>query len=66
MTVWTVERDEVGWSVVAKRDGGRVPPRARLTGLPCITAQVLAAELERAYELGREDERADIRREVFA
>ena len=60
MTVWTVEKDERGWSVVQTRDGRREEVRRSLAGLPCITAQVIAAELESAYERGREDERADI------
>ena len=66
MTEWTVERDAVGWSVVAWRDGARVEPRARLYGLSCIAAQVIAAELERAYRLGREDEREEARRAIFS
>ena len=66
MTEWTVERDAVGWSVVAWRDGARVEPRARLYGLACITAQVLAAELDRAYRLGRDDEREEVRRAIFS
>ena len=60
MTEWTVEKDAVGWSVVAWRDGARVEPRTRLTGLSCITARVLASELNGAYVQGRADVRADI------
>lgn len=52
MTIWTVEKDARGYSVVAERDGERVAPRARLSGLPCITAQVLAEELNMAYRRG--------------
>lgn len=66
MTEWTVERDEVGWSVVQYRDGARVEPRGRFYGLPCIAAQVIAAELERAYRLGRDDEREEVRRAIFS
>lgn len=49
MTEWTVERDARGYSVVATRDGERVEPRRSLTGLACITARVLADELNGAY-----------------
>lgn len=66
MTEWTVERDRVGWSVVEYRDGERQEVRGRLYGLACITAQVLAVELRRAYARGRQDEREGIAREVFA
>lgn len=66
MTAWTVERDRVGWSVVEYRNGERQYVRRSLYGLACVTAQVIQYELERAYARGREDEREDIRREVFA
>lgn len=66
MTIWTVERDRVGWSVVEYRDGERQYTRRSLYGLTCITAQVIQAELERAYARGRQDEREGIAREVFA
>ena len=66
MTEWTVERDAVGWSVVAWRNGARVEPRARLYGLSCIAAQVIAAELDRAYGQGRDDEREEVRRAIFS
>ncbi len=52
MTIWTVETDARGWSVVAKREGVRVEPRRTLTGLACITAQVMAAELNAAWREG--------------
>ncbi len=55
MTIWEVEKDERGWSVVAVREGKRIEPRARLTGLPCITAQVIAAELNAAWRQGVAD-----------
>lgn len=57
MTGWTVERDARGWSVV-----GPEGARRSLTGLACVTARVIAAELNGAYELGRRD----VREEVFA
>lgn len=58
VTVWIVEKDARGWSVV--REGEEGPIREHLSGLPCITAQVVAAELNSAYELGREEGVADI------
>lgn len=65
MTVWTVERDERGWSVVAEREGQRIEPRRSLTGLACITAQVIAAELNAAWMAGYRQGRDDVR-EIFA
>lgn len=52
VTIWTVEKDERGYSVVAEREGKREEARRSLTGLPCITARVLAAELNSAYREG--------------
>lgn len=60
MTVWTVEKDARGWSVVAYRDGERVEARRTLTGLPCVAAKVLRDELERAYAQGGVDARARV------
>lgn len=69
MTRWTVEAtgdDKLGmprtYSVVKVTDGKREIVRARWVGLSCIDAQVIAGELERAYEEGRRD----ALREVFA
>lgn len=53
MTVWTVEKDAVGWSVVQYRDDERREVRSRWTGMACIDAQVIAAELNTAHRLGR-------------
>ncbi len=62
VTVWTVEKDARGWSVVAEREGARVEPRRSLTGLRCLRARVLAQELNSAYRegirLGGEEVRA--------
>lgn len=65
LTIWTVEKDARGWSVVAERDGERVEPRRSLTGLACITAQVLAEELNRAWRQGVADG-ADVYRRTLA
>lgn len=62
MTIWTVERDKVGWSVVQYRDGERLPVRRSFYGLACITAKVIRSELEQAYAAGWEVARADIGR----
>lgn len=60
MTVWTVQRDERGWSVV-----GPEGTRRSLTGLSCIQAQVIVAELEGAYAKGREDQRNELASETL-
>jgi hypothetical protein len=60
VTVWTVERDERGWSVV-----GPEGTRRSMSGLACITARVLAAELNGAYLAGRRDAREELARTVF-
>lgn len=65
MTVWTVEKDARGWSVVLEVDGEQEAPRKRLTDLACITAQVIAAELNAAWMAGYRQGRDDVR-EVFA
>jgi hypothetical protein len=49
--IWTVTRDGRGWSVVREEEKD-IPIRERLSGLPCITAQVLAAELNAAWREG--------------
>ena len=59
MTRWVVVPDGRGWTVVGP-DGERV--RERWAMVRCIDAQVIAAELQRAYEMGREE----ARREVFS
>ncbi len=48
--VWTVEKDARGWSVV--REGEEEAIRGHLSGLACITAQVIAAELNSAWREG--------------
>lgn len=55
MIEWTVEAGEHGgWSVVLLADGSRTRVRPnRLGNLSCITAQVIAAEFNEAYKLGR-------------
>ena len=63
MTRWEVERDVRGYSVVAIRDGERQEVRRSLSGLACITAQVIRWELEHAYYQGRVDVRNDLARE---
>lgn len=65
MTRYTVERDDLGWSVVRYANNAREELRPRWHGMSCIDAQVIAAELERAYGQGREDMREDIRLDVF-
>jgi hypothetical protein len=62
MTVWTVERDARGWSVVQYVNGERITQRRTLTGLSCKSARVIRCELENAYMVGRNEERADISR----
>ena len=52
VTIWIVERDARGYSVVAERDGKRGEARRSLSGLACITAQVIAAELNSAWRQG--------------
>lgn len=54
--MWRVERDARGWTVV-DQDGNT---RRSLSGLSCITARVMAAELRSAYLKGREDMRGEI------
>lgn len=67
VTRWTVEAtgdDKLGfgrtYSVVKIVDGRRELVRARWVGLSCIDAQVIAAELNSAYELGGNDTRKNI------
>lgn len=59
MTSWRVvqEDDLPGvWSVVRVDADGTVSyPRNRWRGVACIDAQVIVAELTRAYEMGRAD-----------
>ena len=64
MTEWTVEREgaRTTFQVVKWKDGLRVlaPTRRSLTGLSCITAQVIAAELNSAYDAGWDAGRKDL------
>lgn len=62
VTEWTVERDARGWSVVQYVNGERIGPRNTFAGLSCKAARVIRCELENAYVVGRNDERADIGR----
>lgn len=56
MMEWTAEREGARstFQVVKWENGRRVDTRRHLTGLSCIAAQVIAAELNRAYEIGVE------------
>lgn len=64
MTTWRVVQEDGFpgvWSVVKVDADGTVSyPRSRWRGVACIEAQVIAEELNRAYELGKEEVRADI------
>lgn len=53
VTRWEVERDEIGWSIVVYRNDKRDLVRSRWTGMACIDAQVIAAELNAAHRTGR-------------
>ena len=60
--IWAAVGDgSGGWAVC--RDGQIV--RSRWGRLSCIDAQVIAAELQRAYEEGREAMRAELHAEIF-
>lgn len=53
VTTWEVERDDIGWSIIVYRNDSRDLVRSRWTGMNCIDAQVIAAELNTAHRLGR-------------
>ena len=60
MTSWEVERDAVGWSIVVVTNGKREEVRSRWTGMSCIDAQVIAKELNSAYDAGWDAGRKDL------
>jgi hypothetical protein len=55
VTRWEVVADGARWAVVKVREGRAPEGRARWSGISCVAARCLAAELNSAYELGREE-----------
>lgn len=67
VTRWVVVPDGKLWAVVVVReDGTREPMRPRWSGLACIEARCLAADLNDAYRRAQVEAWEGMRREIFA
>lgn len=67
MTRWEIVASRVDawgngqtWAVIKVTDGEREPLRARWANLACVEAKSLAADLNGAYELGREEAMGEV------